>query len=93
MAADRLAEATLQRRMAELTARRNEDMALRDQLLHARRPVPFELGESLVPAIQWLMERSAEVDRLQSVITERDEQLAGLLHGTDFNFDEKAVPA
>lgn len=68
-----------QRRQAELTRRRNEDMALRDELLHARRPVPFALGPSLVPAIKWLMDRSAEVDQLQAVLAERDEQIAGLL--------------
>lgn len=76
----RLAEiGRLERRQAELTRRRNEDMALRDELIHARRPVPFELGKSLVPAIKWLMARSAEVDRLKSTLAERDEQIAGLL--------------
>lgn len=74
-----LSQERLQRRQAELTRRRNEDMALRDELIHARRPVPFELGESLIPAVQWLMGRSAEVDRLQSVLAERDEQIAYLL--------------
>lgn len=82
-----------QRRQAELTRRRNEDMALRDELLHARRPVPFELGESLIPAVQWLMARSAEVDRLQSVLVERDEQITYLLAAEPtLDDDQPGVP-
>lgn len=47
-------------RAAELTARRNEDMSLRDLLVDARR-VPFELGTSLVPAVRWLIARVVEL--------------------------------
>ncbi|MEW2415348.1 hypothetical protein AB0953_16755 [Streptomyces sp. NPDC046866] len=88
-----LTQERLERRMAELVRRRNEDMALRDELLHARRPVPFELGESLVPAVQWLMQRSAEVDRLQSVLAERDEQIAYLIAAEPtLDDDQPAAP-
>lgn len=33
------------------------------------------------------------VDDLATTLAERDEQIAGLLHGADADFDEKAVPA
>jgi hypothetical protein len=33
------------------------------------------------------------VEELAGMVAERDEQLAGLLHGADADFDEKAVPA
>ncbi|MGW5852140.1 hypothetical protein ACWFQ8_30045 [Streptomyces sp. NPDC055254] len=50
------------RHREELRVRRNEDMALRGELSPSggQRAVPFELGESLVPAVQWLIARVAE---------------------------------
>ncbi|MFE2556029.1 hypothetical protein ACFXGT_08325 [Streptomyces sp. NPDC059352] len=52
---------------AELTRRRNEDMALRGEFAPMDEPrrVPFELGGSLVPAVQWLLARVAELDAVE----------------------------
>ncbi|MBT2449437.1 hypothetical protein J7F03_20565 [Streptomyces sp. ISL-43] len=54
-------------RAAELTARRNEDMALRGELAPMGEPrkVPFELGDSLVPAVQWLIAQVAEQEEVR----------------------------
>ncbi|KAF0647120.1 hypothetical protein K701_25360 [Streptomyces fradiae ATCC 10745 = DSM 40063] len=48
----------------ELTRRRSEDLALRVELapMGGPRAVPFELGESLLPAVRWLVARVAELE-------------------------------
>lgn len=64
-------------RAAELTARRNEDMALRTELapMGAPRAVPFELGASLVPAVQWLIARVSERGSQSARLAEENERL------------------
>ena len=54
----------------ELTARRTEDVTLRGELSPAYGPrrVPMELGSSLVPAVQWLLARVAELEARAAVI-------------------------
>ncbi|MEU4256320.1 hypothetical protein AB0B42_00430 [Streptomyces fradiae] len=48
----------------ELTRRRSEDLALRVELapMGGPRAVPMELGESLLPAVRWLVARVAELE-------------------------------
>lgn len=55
----------ISRLRAELTRRRTEDLTLRGILAPAdgRRPVPMALGDSVAPAVEWLL---AEVDRLRA---------------------------
>jgi hypothetical protein len=64
-------------RAAELTARRNEDMALRTELapMGAPHAVPFELGDSLVPAVQWLIARVSERGSQSTRLVEENERL------------------
>lgn len=59
-------------KMPELTRRRNEDMALRGELapMDEPRKVPFALGASLVPAVQWLVTRVSELESERHVTNE-----------------------
>ncbi|MFE2940987.1 hypothetical protein ACFXKG_18280 [Streptomyces sp. NPDC059255] len=52
------------RRRAELVARRNDDMEMRGLLAPngAARRVPMPLGERLAPAVDWLIDRIAELE-------------------------------
>lgn len=61
--ADRLKDRQ-DRHRAELTALRNDSLAIRGVLAPAGRPrrVPFELGESLLPAVEWLLARVSELE-------------------------------
>lgn len=53
-----------ERRHTELTALRNDALAIRGVLAPADglRRVPFELGESLLPAVEWLLARVSELE-------------------------------
>jgi hypothetical protein len=61
--------ARVERRQAELVALRNDALSMRGSLAPAdgSRKVPFELGETLAPAVDWLIGR---VDELEARIVE-----------------------
>jgi chromosome segregation ATPase len=56
--------ARVERRQAELVALRNDALAVRGSLapVDGNRKVPFELGETLAPAVDWLIARVAELE-------------------------------
>jgi hypothetical protein len=56
--------ARVERRQAELVALRNDALSMRGSLAPAdgSRKVPFELGETLAPAVDWLIGRVAELE-------------------------------
>lgn len=62
------------RHRAELTALRTDALAIRGVLAPAGRPrrVPFELGATLLPAVEWLLARIAE---LEAQLAEYEEPL------------------
>jgi hypothetical protein len=63
------------RQHSELTALRTDALNIRGALAPAdgRRRVPFELGEALLPAVEWLLARVAELEeRLDTVRALRD---------------------
>ncbi|MGN7137298.1 hypothetical protein [Streptomyces pseudogriseolus] len=55
--------ARVERRQADLIALRNDALAVRGSLAPADGPraVPFQLGETLAPAVDWLIARVAEL--------------------------------
>jgi len=56
--------ARIERRRAELVALRNDALNMRGSLSPAdgERKVPFELGETLTPAVDWLINRVTELE-------------------------------
>ncbi|WP_328657951.1 hypothetical protein [Streptomyces sp. NBC_00334] len=63
---DRIAELEAQRdrRRGRLIALQNDALSMRGSLspAHGDRKVPFELGETLTPAVDWLIARAAELE-------------------------------
>lgn len=59
--------ARVERRQAQLVALRNDALSMRGSLSPAdgARKVPFELGETLAPAVDWLIGRVAELEAAQ----------------------------
>lgn len=62
--------ARVDRYRAELTALRNDALSMRGSLAPADgdRKVPFELGETLTPAVDWLIARVAELEAAQGTV-------------------------
>ncbi|MET9955655.1 hypothetical protein ABZ135_29475, partial [Streptomyces sp. NPDC006339] len=82
---------------AELTRRRNEDLALRVELapMGGPRKVPFELGDSLLPAVQWLLARVAELEAQRDRWTARADAVVARLkaerHSTNETLNDAMV--
>lgn len=62
--------ARVERRQAELIALRNDALNMRGSLAPADgdRKVPFELGETLAPAVDWLIARVAELEAAPTTV-------------------------
>ncbi|MGQ5576036.1 hypothetical protein [Streptomyces sp. ECR3.8] len=75
--------ARVERRQAELVALRNDALAVRGSLAPADgdRKVPFELGETLAPAVDWLIARVAELEAAPTTVYRAEHPDAGITLG------------
>ncbi|WHM32409.1 hypothetical protein OH540_21130 [Streptomyces sp. BPPL-273] len=75
--------ARVDRYRAELTALRNDALSMRGSLAPADgdRKVPFELGETLTPAVDWLIARVAELEAAQGTVYRAEHPDSGITLG------------
>jgi len=75
--------ARVERRQAELVALRNDALSMRGSLAPADgdRKVPFELGGTLTPAVDWLIARVAELEAAQGTVYRAEHPDSGITLG------------
>ncbi|MFJ3021427.1 hypothetical protein ACIPH4_10810 [Streptomyces tendae] len=75
--------ARVDRYRAELTALRNDALSMRGSLAQADgdRKVPFELGETLTPAVDWLIARVAELEAAPTAVYRAEHPDSGITLG------------
>jgi len=75
--------ARVERRRAELVALRNDALSMRGSLSPngEDRKVPFPLGETLTPAVDWLIARVAELEAAQGTVYRAEHPDSGITLG------------